>query len=481
MSTSISSGIIYTAISKYSNVFISLIVSAVLARLISPDEFGIVAVVLVFVTFFNLLSDFGIGPAIIQNKELDDNDIISIFSFSVLLGAFFSFVFLIGAPYIANFYNNQALLNVTRWLSLSILFFSLNVVPNSLLLKKLKFKQVGLIGTAVQIVTGTIAIILAHKGASYYALVIKSILDGFLLFIACFYLNPIRITIRVNRGSIRKIARFSGYQFLFNFINYFSRNADSLLIGKYFGSSALGFYDRSYRLMMMPVQNLTHVITPVLLPVLSGFQDDKKRIFKQYLKIVIFLSIIGFPLSIFLFFAAPEIIQIVYGSMWKNSIPIFKLLAITVGIQVVLSSSGSIFQVINRTDLLFKTGLLSSVFMVGGISYGVFYVKSLEGVAVGLIVAFIISFFQNFYVLIHIGLKSSFIAFLRGFLFSIIISIGMFIALQFLTPLVGSTNVYYILLFKVIISSLVFASIILGSAKYRKLLMDKIKLKRIQR
>ena len=472
----IGSGILYTAIGKYSNIFISLIVSAVLARLISPAEFGVVAIVLIFVTFFNLLSDFGIGPAIIQNKDLDEHDVKSIFSFSILLGVFFSLVFFLGAPLIASFYKNPALLNITRLLSLSILFFSLNIVPNSILIKKLKFKQVGLIGSFIQLFTGALAVYLAYKGYSYYALVIKSICDGFFLFAAYFFLNPIGITWSINMSSIKKIARFSGYQFLFNFINYFSRNADSLLIGKYFGSTSLGFYDRSYRLMMMPVQNLTHVITPVLLPVLSGYQDDKSRIFTQYLRIVNLLAIIGFPLSVFLYYTAPEIIEVVYGPLWIQSIPIFKLLAMTVGIQVVLSSSGSIFQVINRTDLLFLSGLLSSILMVGGIAYGVFYTKTLEGVAYGLILSFVINFFQSFYILIRLGLKTSFLVFLKTFGFSMLLSLGVFIVLGLIFPS-NYFNIYYALLLKALSSFVVFVAILFSSSEYRTLILKSLKLK----
>ena len=131
---------------------------------------------------------------------------------------------------------------------------------------------------------------------------------------------------------------------MFNFINYFSRNADNILIGKFFSSSALGYYDKSYRLMMVPVQNLTHVITPVLMPVLSKFQDDKRMVVDAYSKVTKLLATIGFPLSVFLYFSASEIIYILYGAQWEQSIPIFKLLALTVGIQVVLSSTGSIFK-----------------------------------------------------------------------------------------------------------------------------------------
>ncbi|ADQ79115.1 polysaccharide biosynthesis protein [Paludibacter propionicigenes WB4] len=418
-------GIIYTAIAKYSNVFLSISIGAILARILSPAEFGIVAIVTVFVSFFNLLSDFGIGPAVVQNQDLSENDINSIFSFSVILGILFAGLFFFAASIISNFYNEPKLVNISRLLSLAILFYSFQVVPYALCEKKLQFKKIGIISVVVQLFSGSLAIVLAHKGFSYYAIVFKSIFDGFVTFIIYYFLSPVKIVLKININSIRKILRFSLFQFMFNFINYFSRNADNLLIGKYFSSTALGYYDKSYRLMTMPVANLTHVITPVLMPILSKYQNDKETVYNTYLKVVRILATIGFPLSVFLYFSASEIINIMYGSQWNQSIPVFKLLALTVGIQMVLSTTGSIFQVINRTDLLFYSGFLSAIFMVSGIVYGVFFGKNLEAVGYGLIAAFIINFFQGFYMLISRALNYSFIQFLKSFSFPMLASIGM--------------------------------------------------------
>ena len=244
---------------------------------------------------------------------------------------------------------------------------------------------------------------------------------------------PVRPSFGLQLKSVRKIARFSIFQFFFNFVNYFSRNLDNLLIGKYFSPAALGFYDKSYRLMKMPVQNLTFVITPVLHPVLSNYQNDKKVIYNAYYKIVKLLAIIGFPLSIYLFFSTSEIINIVYGPQWEQSIPVFKLLALTVGIQIALSSTGSIFQATNRTDLLFYSGFLGAILMVGGIIYGVFIGKTLVSVGYGLLIAFILNFLQGFYLLTVKSLEHSFIKLLKVFLFPLILSINVGITLWLLS------------------------------------------------
>lgn len=426
---SISSGILFTAATRYSGILISVIIGAVLARLITPSEFGIVALVTVFVTFFNLLSDFGIGPAVVQNQSLSNRDTQSIFTFSILIGIILSGSFFFASHIIASFYNEPELITISRLLALSVLFYSLQTVPKALYLKSLKFKQIGIITICIQSFAGVIAIILAFKGFSYYALVIQSILVGGISLVTFYIVAPIKLKLTIRMESVSKIFRFSSFQFMFNFINYFSRNLDNIFIGKYFSPSALGYYDKSYSLMSMPAANLTHVITPVLMPVLSKHQEDKILVYNVYLKVIKILATIGFPLSVYLFFTAAEIINLIYGPQWGESIPVFKILALSVGLQMILSSTGSIFQAVNRTDLMFYGGLLTAIFMVLGICYGVFIGKNLVSVGNGLLTAFSINFFIWMYLVISKALQQPIIQFLKIFFFPLLISCGIAIIL----------------------------------------------------
>jgi teichuronic acid exporter len=469
----LTTGIAYTALTKYSGILISIIIGAVLARLLSPAEFGVVALVMVFISFFNMLSTVGIGPAIVQNKELTEKDVQSIFLFSISLGFVLSFLFFLSSTSIASFYNNTELIPLTRLLSLTVLFSAFRIVPNALLLKKLKFKKVGLVTILVQLFSGIFAIILAYKGFSYYALVYKSIFDGLFTFLFFYWLSPIKLKFELQKSSINKIMRFSTFQFFFNFINFFSRNLDNLLIGKFIGPTALGFYDKSYQLMMMPVQNLTHVITPVLHPVLSAFQNDKNKIYNAYIKVVKLLATIGFPLSVFLYFSAYEIISILFGSQWEQSVPVFEILALTVGIQMVFSSSGAIFQAVNRTDLLFYAGSLNAIFTVSAICYGIFFRKSLEAVGYGLLGAFIINFFTIFYMLIKVAMDSSFLQFLKIFWFPLFISAGIGVGLWLFSKF-DFENQYFLLSAKIAITFLIFLLFNLSNTNNRRILLKSL-------
>jgi teichuronic acid exporter len=464
-------GIFYTALPKYGNVLTSILISATLARLLTPAEFGKVAIVSVFMSFFYLLGDLGIGPAIVQNKTLTKAELSSIFLFSILLSLVLSIVFYLAAPFIALYYNDCSLISICRLMSLAIFVESIRVVPSALYLKKLRFKQLGIISIVVRMISGGTAILLAYQGFSYYALVIGSILGGALNFLAYYIFEPIKITFRIRKSAIVQIAGFSSFQFLFMFTNYFARNSDNLLIGKYFNLEALGFYEKSYTLMTMPIANLTNVITTVLHPVLSDYQDDKKAIYNTYFKIVKVLSTIGFPLSIFLFFSANEIVTIVYGTQWENSIPVFKLLALTVGIQMVLSTTGSIFQATNRTDLLFYAGLGGAILMVSGIAYGVFVGRSLVDIGYGLIIAFFFNFWQSFFLLINRSLNFPLTKFLKAFTFPIYLSLGTAIGLF----LVSQTKVNSLVMFislKAGITILINVIILSSSKEHRELIKE---------
>ena len=186
------SGIFYTAISRYSNIAAGIFISAILARLLTPAEFGVVAIISVFTSFFGLLSDVGISPAIVQHKSLTEEDLSSIFLFSIALGVFLSVVFFFSAPIIASFYNEPALIILSRIMALAILFSSLQVVPNALMIKNLRFKELSIVTVIVTIITGIVAVILAYLGFSYYALILRNILSGFLGLIIFYIMAPVK-------------------------------------------------------------------------------------------------------------------------------------------------------------------------------------------------------------------------------------------------------------------------------------------------
>ncbi|NRT33441.1 PST family polysaccharide transporter [Clostridium beijerinckii] len=404
-------GIIVTFIAKYSNIIAQLIINSILARLLMPEEFGVIAIITVFIAFFNILGDMGVGPAIIQNKSLDEKEISDIFKFSIIGAIIIATAFYFFSYFVAFFYTNRIYIRLGFLLSFSVLFSICNIVPNAIIYKKQNFKLIGIINICVNVLVGIITIILALNGWSYYSLVFDSILKSLFIFIFSYRFSRIKVKRGYAYDSLRKIRNYSSYQFLFNFINYFTRNLDNILIGKYLGSSALGYYDKSYKIMLYPVQNLTNVITPVLHPVLSEYQDKVEVIYYTYMKVVKVLAYIGIFISVYCFYSATEIIRIMYGSNWDESIPIFRILSISIVIQMVLSSIGSIFQATGYVNKLFSTGIVSACFTITTILIGVIS-RRIDVLAIGLVISFMFNFIQCFYVLITQVFNKSFCEFL---------------------------------------------------------------------
>lgn len=416
-------GVFYTAVAKYGAIVVSLVVTAILARLLSPEDFGVVAISTIIINFFGMFSELGIGPAIIQNQQLSKSDLSSIFSFTVYLGIAMGVLFFFCAEPVASYYENPKLEPICRILSVCIFFASLSIVPNALIYKEKKFKLIAQRTIVIQFVGGIISVIGALNGMGIYALLINPILANAGLFAVSFYYKPQQFRFRFEVSVLKLIYHFSVYQFLFNVINYFSRNLDKLMIGKHIGMSPLGYYEKSYRLMMLPLQNITQVITPVMHPIFAQFQNDLKQLSLNYLKIVKLMSFIGFPLSVFLFFAAKEVILITFGDQWLDAVPVFRILSLSVAVQIILSSSGSMFQAANATRAMFLSGLLSSIVNIGGLFIAIFWYKTLESVAWALVITFTFNFFQCYWILFCRIFKQKLSLFFKTLISPVIISV----------------------------------------------------------
>ena len=460
------SGVFYTAIAKYSGIIISLVVAGILARLLSPDDFGIVAIATVIISFFAIFTDMGLSPAIIQNKALTQDDLTNIYSFTFWTGIAVALLFFIASWPISAYYDSPILRTLCQLLSINLFFASVNIVPGALFYKNKEFKFIAIRSFVIQITAGTGAVIAALSGAGLYALLITPIVSSILIYIISFHRYPQHLRMTLGLSSIRKIFSYSVYQFLFNVICYFSRNLDKLLIGKHMGMSDLGYYEKSYRLMMLPLQNITQVITPVMHPIFSDFQNDKAKLATSYERILRFLAFIGLPLSVLLFFTAEEVTLIIFGVQWLPSVPVFRLLSLSVGIQIILSSSGSIFQAAGDTRSLFVCGVFSSVLNVTGILLGIFYFGTLTAVASCIVVTFSINFIQCYWQMYRITFRRSAWPFIRQLISPFIISILIALALIPMQYALEGMNIFVTIIAKSIVSFIIFGIYIQMTHEY---------------
>lgn len=460
------SGVFYTALAKYSGVVISLVVAGVLARLLSPDDFGIVAIATVIIAFFNLFTDMGVSPAIIQHKSLTGDDLADIFSFTVWTGIGISVLFFGASWLIADYYESDILRTLCQLLSVNLFFASATIVPGALFYRNKEFKYIALRSFIIQISAGAAAVTAALCGAGLYALIINPIVSSILIFIISYQRYPQRLRFTLGLGVLRKIFSYSAYQFLFNVINYFSRNLDKLLIGKYMGMSPLGYYEKSYRLMMLPLQNITQVITPVMHPIFSDFQNDKTKLATSYERILRFLSFIGLPLSVLLFFTAQEVTLIIFGDQWLPSVPVFRILALSVGVQIILSSSGSIFQAAGDTRSLFVCGVFSSVLNVAGMLLGIFYFGTLTAVATCIVATFTINFMQCYWQMYRVTFRRSVLTFVRQLISPLVVSLLMAAALVPMQYALEGMNIFLTIIAKGIVSFIIFGTYIQMTHEY---------------
>lgn len=221
--------------------------------------------------------------------------------------------------------------------------------------------------------------------------------------------------------------------------------------------------------MMLPLQNITQVITPVMHPIFSDFQNDKEKLATSYERIVRFLSFIGLPLSVLLFFTAEEVTLIIFGDQWLPSAPVFRILSLSVGIQIILSSSGSIFQAAGDTRSLFVCGLFSSILNVTGMLAGIFYFGTLTAVATCIVITFTINFVQCYWMMYRVTFQRNAWPFIRQLIPPIVVSALIAFCLTPLQHFWGDMNIFITLILKSLISFIIFGIYIQATREYNLL------------
>jgi PST family polysaccharide transporter len=423
-------GVFWIAVQRYSGYIVQLIVTMILARLLAPEEFGIIAIAIVLIQFLNIFTSMGIGSAIIQNRDLSKQDLNAIFSFTVYVGSLLFLLFFFASYRIASFYGKDILVLICQILSVNLFFIALNVVPNALITKNKRFKFIAKRTLSLQIISGILSISAACMGLGIYSLLIAPVFTAIGVFVVNFRQYPQKFYAKIDIAPLKKIFSFSAYQFLFSIINYFSRNLDKLIIGKYLSLSDLGFYEKSYRLMMLPLDGVTSIITSVIHPVLTALQDEKTKLAQHYNSIIKLLATISFPLGILLCFSAGEIIRIVFGAQWDNAIPVFRILALSLPFQMILTSNGAIYQAAGKTNWMFYNGLSNSLLTVTGFIVSVFYFKTIEAVAWSWNITLTINMIVTYLILYKIVLRSSVTKMAKSLFFPFInaLLIGLIIA-----------------------------------------------------
>lgn len=402
-------GVFWSAVERYSGTVMSLIVSMILARLLSPDDYGVVAIVLVIIGFLNIFSSMGIGPAIIQRDDFTQKDLNDLFTMSLFIAAFLSSLLFFSSWGIAAYYGNGQIVPICHLLSISVFFSSLNMVPHALMSKNMRFKEMAKRTLFVQVVTGVFSIGAAYKGWGVYSLVISPILSSIITFVYFWRCYPVYISRHFSLKPVKSIWKFSSYLFAFDFFNYFAANLDKLIIGKLMPLASLGYYEKAYRLVQMPLQNVSSVVSPVMQPIMSSFQSDFQEMASKYNRIVKFLASVSFPLAAVLIFCGDELVLLFFGSQWKAAIPTFQIFALALPFQMIINTSGGIWTSSNATNYMFWTGTANTLITCLGYVVGACLGKGIEGIALGWTSAAVVCFMNTYFFMYVKLLRASFL------------------------------------------------------------------------
>lgn len=453
-------------ISRYSSAAVQMFINFILARLISPKEYGIVTIITVFTGFIALFSDMGISPAVIQYKDLKQKDYESLYTVTFYIGLVLAFFFNMMGFVLCALYSSRVYIPLCAVLSIAVFLNSINVVPNAVMMKEQKFFENGVRTFISALVCGSITVCMAFFHFRYYAVVLHSVLGAAFIFMWNCIRRPIAFHFRFDTAPIKKIFRFSSFQLLFSSINYFASNMDTLLVGKSMGEEKTGLYDKAYQLMTYPMTMFAGIITPVLHPVLSGYQADRKLLYGYFIKILRILLYFSIFVSCVCYFAPGEIIGILYGGNWEAAVRPFQILSLSIVTKMCNSITGSFFQTLGRTQVLFKTGLISTVLIVLFTIAGIFG-GTLECVAAFVSAGYILNFWLAFYFLIKEGFEAGYLEFLKitGKPYSIYVII--LAVLHFLD--IPSCSIFLSLIIKILIVAILYGILFAVSGEWRNL------------
>jgi len=383
------SGVAWNTAGKISNQVLQFSLSVILMRLLAPSDYGLIAMAMVLIGFVTIFGEFGFSSALIQNQNIKEDHKSSIFWLNIIIGGLLTFLIFYFADFFSSFYGNEQLTPIIKYLSFSFIISSFSIVPNTLLQKEMNYSALNKIEVSVVLFSGIVGVYMALNGWGAMSLVFQTLSMHLfkvpLVFIASRWF-PKRI---FSSASVKELFSYSAYLSGFNFINYWARKSDDLLIGKFMGADSLGIYSRAYSLMLLPITQVISLVSNVMFPAMSLIQDDKERVKSIFLRVVQVLAFITFPLMIGLIASADNFVLGIFGVKWAEVIPIIRILAFVGVIQTLANPTGWIYTSQGKTKWIFWWGIFGSGSIILAIVIGVL-IGSIYSVAIAYLIVSII-------------------------------------------------------------------------------------------
>ena len=366
-------------------IVVQLASTVVLGRLLSPEEYGIMAMVMAVTAFAGLFRDFGLSSASIQQKELSQAQQSNLFWLNTAVGAVLTLGLMATSPLVAGFYGKPGVRDVSLLLSFNFLIGSLGTQCGVTLLRKLEFGKKAGAEIAGSIMGLAVSIVLALNGLGYWALAWGAVVSAMATTTFLFLVSGFRPGLPQQEKGMRAMLRFGISITTFDFINYFHRNVDNILVGRFCGTEALGYYSRAYSLLMLPITAIRNPILSVGFPAMSRLQNEPENFRAYYLRLVRLMALGAMPLTAFLFIGARPIVHLALGTKWDPICPIFALLAAVAFVQPVITLWAIVVQSRGLGKRYVQMGMFNACCSVVGFGIGLRWGP--VGVAAGYVVA----------------------------------------------------------------------------------------------
>lgn len=301
-----------------------ILITVILARLLLPEDFGLIAMIMAVISFSDILINSGFSQGIIQKKVLGTTELSSVFFLNICIGLLCCLTIYFTAPLLAMFFENEKLTNITRVLALTYLFRSFTIVQLGLMSREMDFKTRTISMFVAQIIAGILAIIAAYYGFGVWSLVINIMLNDFLKAIIFWIQSKWKPILIFKINSIKELWSFSSKLLYLNFIAQIGNKVDIFIVGKYFSPDVLGFYSKGKEFAILPGSLSTQIISSSFFPVFSKIQDDKELFYSQYIRVLSLIIMIFLPVFSVMFVCSESIVNILLGVKWLDSVPFFQ-------------------------------------------------------------------------------------------------------------------------------------------------------------
>lgn len=399
------SGVMWTAVQKYSTMIATFVAGMILARLLTPEDYGCVGMLTIFMVVANTLLDAGFGSALIQKKKPTHEDYSTVFLWNLCVSAVLYAILFFSAPWIASFYRISLLSSVLRVEALVLFTGAFSMVQSNILKKQLRFRELSIIGLTSSIVSLVVTVVMAYMGYGVWALVAQGIVLGFVNLILVWVVSKWRPTFSFNKNSFKELFSFGFYMFLSRILSDMGKELQSLLIGRFYNASILGYFSKARSLERMSAMSISQVMTSVTYPFYAKVQDDLVTLQSMIKRFTTSIAYITFPLMIVLLLVAEPLLVLLYSDRWLPSVPYFQVLCIGGIAMCIQGISTQTIAAIGKSNVMFHWRLVKLAVQLTLLFLGL-YTYGLWGVVIANAVCSYVFYFINASLVSHyIGYK----------------------------------------------------------------------------